>query len=581
MAKQSLVKRLVDEIRDKASDYETSMRGFMDRVGEWGDLFQVKRPAKRDVRTFSNPRLTEFHRAGVALGTMMYRMQTAQDPFFEARPVSPLEGDDQLLRIEGVLNTQLEESKYKENLLSANIGVCVFGTQIVQEDYETVGINRFGRRIPVTTFTPRSLLQTYFDRSATDIDNADWLMTTDLVSSPGLMRLAQHAEELKQPWEEKVIEFAAKEEDRPSDFSPLILERLRSLRYLTHIDRVTRKELLMYYGKFDALNDGVEYVAALVNRKHLIRFHPNRNQHGKRNFRVAYWLRDPMRVDPLGLGLGILSDHHRAMDANRQKLQDGVAFASYNMWYRQRSAGIDDQALKIRPLQIIDGDGPQGLVPLGPDPSGLNAALKLEELLRDEFMAASGATKTLQAQVTDATASEVSLAQNEAVRSISVRAEIIAEQFVREHLSVMHANNVEFMRAPVSINRAGFAGLVYPRDLRVDLDFQIKIVTDKDYRPKRLEHLIQTLQILVSTKSAHPDQLQISILPIVQEIARLQGIPANQVILPVPRQPIPGMLGAEGTGAGIPGPSGFAPDQGLPVDQIQTPVGPVLGSANA
>jgi len=571
-----LASKIVDEIREKMNAYESDMAEFMRRVGFWGDLFRVNKPGSlgKGKAGFSNPRLTEYHRAAFTLGSMVYRMQTAQDPFFDIIPMSPVEGSDQLLKIQGTLETQLQAVNYKENLLMADVGVAAFGTQIIQKDYEIIGINALGRRIPATTFKPRSLFQVAFDRSAMNIDDADWLTTSDLISDAGLMNLARESKSLGGEWNQKVLEHAAKEEYGAEEASEHLLNRLRELGYIKK-DKCTRKELSFYYGKLDCLNDGVEYICGVINRKHLARFHPNKNQSGRRNFSVGYWIRDPLALDPLGIGIGhVAGGLHQSMDANRRRVQDGIAMLTYNMFYRLRSANIDDGDLKIRPLNIVDMDERDGMGPMKLNTEGPVSGLKLEELLRAEFQAATGATPTLQAQVTDATASEVSLAQNEAVRNISVKAENIAEPFVRQYLMDMHVNNVENIKKPFNINRSGYAGIVYPSDLKCDIDFRIKVTSDKDYKPKRLESLIQVLQTLISTKSSHPDQLQISIIPIVQEIARGLGVPAEKIIQQMPM----GMPPSIGAG-GFPLPSG--PDVSAlngSTATIDTPVGNVMGS---
>ena len=570
----SLVDKITEEIRAKISEYEISQASFLNTVSEWGEMFRVKRPKRKsqDDRTFSNPRLTDYFRSANTLGTLSYRMQTSQEPYFEVIPISVMEASDQLSKIQAVHETQLDAANYKPNLLVANTGMFAFGTQIVEESYRIVGINRFGRRIPVTTFVPRSLLQVGFDRGALDLDDADWLYTQDLASKAGLMRLAEESKDLGTQWNREVLEFAAKDEEKSEELPAVFLNRLKSLSLLDPKLGPLRKEFVNYYGKLEALGDGREYICTLISRKHLARFEANKNQSGQRNFRVAYNVKDPLSLDPLGLGIGhVAAGLHRDMDANRQRTQDGIIMMTYNIMERLRSAGIDDIDLKLRPLQIIDTEERGGLTPLKLSEGGPEAGLKLEELLRAEFQNVTGATPTLQAQITEATASEVSLAQNEAVRNISVRSELAAEPLVRKHLLEQHANNIEHANEPMGVNKGGYMGVVYPSDLKADVDFRIKITTDKDYKPERLKQLIQAFQIAVSTKSNHPELSQVPILPIFSEIMRALGVPVNlqsgqgQSGLPSPSLPM--NLPMLGQSAG-----------GAPSSIIQTPVGPTLGS---
>jgi len=45
---------------------------------------------------------------------------------------------------------------------------------------------------------------------------------------------------------------------------------------------------------------------------------------------------------------------------------------------------------------------------------------------------------------------------------------------------------------------------IFPEDMAYDLDFKVKIVTDKDFRPNRLKMLIQAIQIFTSIRNELP-----------------------------------------------------------------------------
>lgn len=565
----AMEKRILDEIVGKVEEYEAGMSVFMAEVGEWADLYKVKRP-QRKQGAFSNPRLTEFFRACNALSTLMYRMMTARDPFFAAVPVGFDADYDQIDTLIHVLKTQHKYSKYKQNLLKSCSYLIPFGTVIVQEDYRVMGVSPFGRKIPVTAFTPRVLDQVFFDRGTIDIDDADWIATSDITSANALLRIAEDTADKSTTWNKKALEAAARDKEEANTINERVLRRLTRDGTDQESAYSKKKELVMYYGKLDTMNDGVEYVAAVINRKFLVRFHANKFQHGKRNFRIAKW------VDfdtPTGLGLGqLLAPLHRSLDANRQKAQDSISMSSYNMWKRRKDT-VADESLQIRPLQIIDVENMDDIAPLNVPVVGAEAALKLEDVLKQEFRAASGATDTLQAIITDATASEVSLAQNEAMRNISVKAELSADPLVREHLEIQHWNNAQNIKSPFSINKAGISRKVYPSDLQVDLDFETKVTTDKDFKPQRLEKLISLIQILVSTKSSHPDQLAISILPLVKQVAFMLDVNPEDIIQ---RPGAPNLLGAGdigGMGAAL------VPGSDLSTaDVAGTPVGNVMVS---
>lgn len=570
-------KKILGECVEKIEDYEKQTTSFMSEIGAAADMFKI-RPPKRKTNTFSNPAQTEFFRAASAVGVLNYRMMTAADPCFLMKPVD-MNGDyESLTTLNHVILTQLKYAKWRQNLLRASLFAPVFGMVICQEDYRVIGVSQSGRRIPVTTLIPRVMDQVMFDRATTDIDRANWLATADVTSNADLMALAKEAKEIGVPWNAKALEAAANDKTETNEINEYVKNRL--MRSGLNADEALRKkkELVMYYGKLDAMNDGIEYVVGIINRKYLVRFHANTFQHGRRPFRVSKWV-DFDSVHGIGMGQ-LLGGQHRIMESHRQKEIDLASFSGYSMWKRRRNT-VQDEDLIIRPLQVVDVDNMDDLQPLQPSLQGAEAMLKLDEILKQEFRSASGASDTLQAIADNAgsTATYSALSQNESLRAASVRAEIMSESLVREHIENLHANNIQNIREPFSINRAGFAHMVYPADLRMDVEFEAKTVTDKDYTPKRLQELQQMLTTLVSTKSAHPEMGEISIKPIVKEISFLLNVPPDQVLPNMAGMggmvPGAGMMGAADlsglAGSMAPGPSGGG-------EMMATPVGPVLSS---
>lgn len=573
MASFSKEARIIDEVREKSAEFESAQSGYLSEIGEFADHYRIKK-LPRKSGAFSNPRSTEFYRASNALSTMMYRMMTAQDNYFSPIPVQMDADYGALYRIQSALLAQDRAADYKRNLYRACSFVVPFGTVICQEDYRSFGVSTFGRRIPATAMVPRAIDQVMFDLGTTDIKNADWVSTADIVSNADLMRMKSDASLVGSPWNTEALDAATALSEDSTTINPYVLMRLQ--RSGINDDTMARKkrELLMYYGKLDTLNDGIEYVCALVNRKILVRFHANNFQHGMRPFRVAKW----QDFDgPLGLGLGnIIGSLQKSIDGNFQRITDNLAMASYNMWEREKNSVLDDD-LVIQPLNIVDSEKIGSIRPLPVETKGAEASMTLMEIQKQEARAASGATDTLQAIITNATASETSLAMNEAMRNVSVKTELAAEGLMREHLEAAHANNAQFLNEPLNIASSMGPMWVYPAELRFDVDFQLKITTDKDFRPQRLDKLINTLQILVSTKSQHPDQMAISILPIVKQIAQMLDVNPDEVVTGAAGM-APGMIPTIGGPQDIMGMSQMtAPGMGG-ADIVSTPVGPTLAS---
>ena len=514
MAKKDLI---ITEIVEKATDYETNMSGFYDEINEYSDLFLVKKPAKK-ANQFSRPRTPETFRAVNALGTMMFRMITAQDPFFSAVSVDPANSEVDLYKIEKTMQSQIKQSQYKRYLLKALMQVPLMGTSIVEETFQWVTINPFGRKLPITNFTPRSLLQVGFDRNTFDIDCSDWLYTTDRTTRYALESMAAN-DAGGGVWFKGEIQDAVADKTAETTI-PQIINRLSDAG-LNPDQQSGHMELLMYHGKLNTMNDGIEYICGLVNRKYLVRFHENKDQSGRRNFRVARWIEWELLSQGIGLGK-LLSGHQKAIDSNRQKVETGITFNNLNMWLKDRGAGINAQAFKLIPLKIIEGDGTNGVKPLETSGVGIVQGLKLDEILKQEFRVASGATDTLQAIMTDSgTLGEVSIAQNEAVRNISVKAELIAESFSRQHLEQTHINNYSCVGEKFVISGTNGPITIYPKDLAVDVDFVITMSTDKNFRPARAKDLAAGIQMLTSIRN---DGISAIAKPVVLEWARTLDI---------------------------------------------------------
>ena len=515
MSKKELI---IDEIVNKVTDFESNMSSFHQEVNDYSDLFTIKKPAKKS-NTFSRPRTPEMFKAVNALGTMIYRMITAQDPFFSCKAVDMGASQESIYRIEKVIQVQLRHSQFKRYLLKALMQTALFGTAIVEETFEWITLNPLGRKIPLTNFIPRSLLQVGFDRNCYDIDKSDWLYTTDRVSKYNLTNMAKNDAGCG-IWSKGDIQSAIDEKGEETT-NTYILNRLNSSNLNQGVDKASEHmELIMYYGKIDAMNDDVEYVCGLVNRKFLVRFHENKDQSGRRNFRVGRWIEWELMPQSMGLGK-LLAGHQRSIDANRQKVETGITFNNLNMWLKDRSAGINSQAFKLIPLKIIEGDGVNGLKPVETSGVGIQHGLTLDNILKQEFRTASGAIDLFQAIPTGGTLGEASIAQNEGIRNASVKAELIAESFSRQHLEQMHINNYTCVGDKFVISGSKGPEVVYPKDLAVDVDFEITMTTDKNFRPERNKDLINISQILTSIRN---DGLSEIAKPFIMEMARNMDI---------------------------------------------------------
>jgi len=352
--------KILDEIVNKAQDYENNMGTWLQEASEFSELYTIKKPPRKN-NAYSNPRLPEMHRAVEALATTVFRMLTASDPFFTINPADLDVGDEHIYLVQKTIETQLKYSRYKNNLLKGLRSLVLYGNVFIEEDFLNVDISPFGKKMPITTFEPRSISQIGFDLSNTDIRNSGFIYTNDIIGKEKIKFLYDNeTDEGRKFWNDKALkEFLSESSEASSQF---LKDRLNNNNYSIYNSK-NACEIIKYYGRLETLNDNIEYIAIVVNRKYLLKLMANPDQSGNKKFRIAHWIE--WELEPLGYGLGrLLKPQHKMLDANRQRMTDLLAFGSYNIWLMSTMSGINPNDLIIAPNKIIPTDEIDGLRPL-------------------------------------------------------------------------------------------------------------------------------------------------------------------------------------------------------------------------
>jgi hypothetical protein len=145
----------------------------------------------------------------------------------------------------------------------------------------------------------------------------------------------------------------------------------------------------------------------------------------------------------------------------------------------------------------------------------------------NQFRQASGATDTLQAIVAgdSATATEVSLSMNEAVRNISVGSEILAPILVAEHIKVILQNGQKYQTQPFTLVIAKTPITCNPSDLLIDTDVIVKTATDQDFRPARAKNLLTAAQLMAQTPPDMITGTRLDPTSCIVEVLKLLDVP--------------------------------------------------------
>lgn len=540
------------EIKEKVDNWHTRLTSQLYRFNTYADYWRLIKPARSgNLDGFANPQVTETTRATEAIATFLHRALTSAQPNFQLLSHNPSVTQDSLWKSEVILTWQQQCTQQARKLLKALRSCALMGTVAIEEPFVV--------RKPyyeATDFIPRSLLQIAFDPMAIDIPSSGWHAAIDFVTEDMLTNLA---ESMPGVWDGQAIQSAIDSSKQYGNMTPEVISRLAAAGYYSFTGGPNTANtsaiyyMVTYYGplKDNPLEPGKEWVVSVVNDVHVVRAHES--PYRRRPFVFSHL--NEFELEPYGYGVGRVAESIQPeLNSNRGRMHDTITYSLFNMWLASRMANIKTSQLRIKPWGVVetDGDG-DSLKPIRPQLEGVNFGLQLEKVMTNEFRATTGATDNLQALVTEATATESSIAQSEAVRRLSVMAEIIAEPLVREHLSKCHENNQTFLDQPFYVANTGEGKpplRVFPSDIAQDAQVIIKIVTDKDFRPQRNKDLLQFLQIATSIRNQVTPETIGLILPFVQEFARGVQVDPKAVTMALIGAAQSGGLGQPGQGPG-------------------------------
>lgn len=539
------------EIKEKVDYWHSRLTSQLYRFNTYADYWRLVKPARSgSLDGFANPQVTETTRATEAIATFLHRALTSAQPNFQLLSHNPLVDQEMLWKNEQILEWQKTVTQYPRKLLKALRSCALMGTVGVEQPF--VSNQPY---FEATDFVPRSLLQLAFDPMAIDIASSGWHAAIDFVTSEMLTKLA---EKMPNVWDPIAIQEAIDSGKQTGSLTPEVIARLAAAGYYSFTGGPVTANvssifyMVTYYGPLhdNPLPPGQEWVVTVINDMHVVRAHPS--PYKRRPFEFAHL--NEFELEPYGYGVGRIAEAIQPeLNSNRGRMHDTITFSLFNMWIASRMANIKTSQLRIKPWGVVETDDPEGLKPIRPQLEGVNFGVQLENLMKNEFRATTGATDNLQAIVTEATATESSIAQSEAVRRLSVIAEIMGEPLLRNHLSKMQENNGTFLDQPFWIANTGQGKppqRIFPSDIAPDAQVITKIVTDKDFRPQRNKDILQFMQVFTSIRSQITPQTIGILMPFITEFARGVQVEPRQVAealmaaaqapMPMPGQPGPG-----------------------------------------
>lgn len=572
--------RIVDEVVEKVADFESNHDNFFTEYNEIANHYRMitkVNPRKR-TKGLAHTTVAEITRATETLCTVFYKILTAYDPNFWAIPGRRNISESDLAAISAVRVFQDRAIAWKRKLLRGLRSLSLFGGLFYDEPWVASAPTDPGWE--ATDFRPKSYLNIAFDRRASDVNEGEFISTFDYVNKYRLMWLI--ANDPHRVWNKEGIEGALSMAPGTDATTQRVKNRMSSAGYIGN-DTKGVFEYILYRGYLNEMKDYKEYVVGILNRKHLIKCHLNKLPHGERGVQYAGLIE--FELEPLGYGVGNLGLRPlKDMNVNRARMSDIITFSLFSIWKSSRYAGVDMNTMQVKPWNIIEMDDITQFEPIKPDMMGVREGMRLEDRMKEDFRAMTAATSGLQAIVTEATAREAIMAQNEAIRRVSVYGEVLAENLIRRRHIRAHKNNMKFLDRDIWVAVGGDKPVlrVRPDQIAKDVSFLPKIITDKDFTPQRNRRLIEFLELLTSGRVQLPPEVQPVIMGIISELGRgleidmeaaqrKAGPPGDRKMQRL--QELAMMLGGAGGGGqgGLPGVRG--PQERLAGEGVVSPAG--------
>lgn len=568
--------KIIEEVLSKVSNYESRMTTRLARWTEVAELYIGKTATSKDNSKLS-PNSAELFKAIRAMRNMIMRMLLGQKPCFELSCMDIIGYDDpyKLLKAEHYIANQLDLARFDKNMARALDQLLLYGTVAIHEQYEPLRASFLGRKHWVTSFRPLSLINCAFSLDAYDIEESSWVALSDVQAKTELEKLIAHDPTGKVYNTAKIKSIQA---DGP--YTPKVnnwVQQRMAYQGYTDGNFENGMERVTYYGPLDCMNSQEEYCVEIVNRKVIIRME---EYEGLRPVRIATI--NTIDVEPLGNGLGdMFRPLLQKIDDSESALLNMITLAGANMFAKQKDLQDEDMEFVISQFGILNLNNPN-MTPVTADPRNIAAVAGYTSDQIQKFRQASGATDTLQAIVAgdQVTATATSLAMNEAVRNLSVQAQILAPVLVQDHIKVVLQNAQKYNTKPFVMNINGAPITVVPSDLMIDVNVAVKTTTDQDFRPAKLQRLREGIQLMAMFPPNAIPGKKLNPGPAIEEYLKTLDVPRwNESVQDITEEDLMGMgVMAQMTG-GQPQQGGPAP-QTSPEDEgtVSTPVGEVLSA---
>lgn len=523
---------------------ERTLSSWKKKLLKYNELYKMVQNNKHYVG-LANIFVPEILRAVETVVGNLYKIIVGQHPWFEYEGRSDND-EPAAVALTQLTNWQMDENKFKIRLLDSLRQMAISGLTVrkILWDFEQVNqrkkVASFDRSAdPITgklttkkkvktednlettkdhwTFEPVDLLGFHISDVATpyhDIQKAKWIAEQYIVEMPFIRNKIKKGWFVELDDDEELEETASynssdserykNDRKQSSGYSTMsyggkkgieIIERwgLIAAKYVYTDEE--RKELEL------EKDDLVESIIVIANRKVILKLEANPFWHNQKPYVSCPYVAQDNEFS--GMGVSQIGEKlQEELNDTRNQVMDNKTMILMNMWLKERSAGINNKDLRVRPMGVILTNNINGLKPLAP-PVLAGVGVNIEGVIKNDLRESVGAASNLQgiAQSGVSTATESTQINQASFGRLLLTAQQYAELILKPTLKFSEILNYQYYDTAKVIRIVGEQGVKYvsiePDDIVGHKDPVISLGTDIDDNPGiRRQQLLQFLTIV-------------------------------------------------------------------------------------
>lgn len=516
--------KLVASVVEEINKSEQVLNPWKRNLVKYNNLYKLIQE-KKHYEGLSNLFVPEILRAVETVASNIYKAITGSNPWFE---YVGREKDDQASAeaMSQLVRYQMDENGFNVKLMDSIRQMVISGITVRKVLWDFQQVTRKGKKAetetvldPITkketkkrsvkdntftetirdhwTFEGVDLLGFHISDVNTpynDIQKAKWIAEQYFVEETWLR------EKAKKQWiTDAYKRVVAEPQTKDSDYRNLSRERNRTdyneeeKKGFEIIERwgLVRAKLVHDKDELKNLNldpeDFVEAVIIIGQRKHLLKLEANPFAHGQKPYLSCPYI--PQEFNFAGMSIPqVGGPMQEELNDTRNQTMDNRTLILSCMFLKDRSAGIKNAQLRIRPMGVIDTNNVNGLVPLRP-PVLTGVGVNIEGVIKEDLRQSVGASSNLQgiAQAGVDTATESSIINKEAFGRLAQVAEMYSLLVLKQLFLLVEFLNYQFYDRDKAIKILGAQGIKFkiigPDDIVGFKDVVVHLSTDSSDNP--------------------------------------------------------------------------------------------------